>query len=40
MTPTKRFMKNLKVFSPTLLRIGMAGIFIWFGMSQISDPNS
>ena len=30
----------MKKFAPILLRVSMAGIIIWFGWSQLSDPNS
>ena len=33
-------MNKLKLFSPITLRIGIALVFIWFGISQLSDPNS
>lgn len=34
------FMNKLKTFSPTILRIGIALVFIWFGIDQIIDPTS
>jgi uncharacterized membrane protein YphA (DoxX/SURF4 family) len=30
-------MKRLPFFAPIVLRIGLAGVFVWFGMSQILD---
>ncbi len=32
-------MKKLKKFSPVVLRIGIALVFIWFGINQISDTS-
>jgi uncharacterized membrane protein YphA (DoxX/SURF4 family) len=31
-------MKNLKKFSPLLLRIGISLAFIWFGFTQLNNP--
>jgi uncharacterized membrane protein YphA (DoxX/SURF4 family) len=28
-------MKRLPFFAPIVLRLGLAGVFVWFGMSQI-----
>lgn len=36
----KNFMKQLPFFAPIVLRLGLAGVFIWFGLSQIFDPNA
>ena len=30
----------MKKFAPILLRVSMAAVIIWFGSSQLSDPNS
>jgi uncharacterized membrane protein YphA (DoxX/SURF4 family) len=32
--------RYMKKFAPILLRVSMAGIIIWFGVSQLTDPNS
>lgn len=32
--------KDMKKYAPILLRISMAVVIIWFGISQLSDPNS
>lgn len=32
-------MKKLKSYSPVVLRIGIAVVFLWFGINQISDPS-
>ena len=29
---------RLKHISPSVLRIGIAAVFLWFGMSQVMDP--
>ena len=31
---------NLKKFSPALLRIGISMVFLWFGFSQIKNPEA
>jgi uncharacterized membrane protein YphA (DoxX/SURF4 family) len=31
-------MEKLKQLSPTILRVGLSLVFLWFGVSQISDP--
>ena len=36
----KNFIKQLPFFAPIVLRLGLAGVFIWFGLSQIFDPNA
>jgi uncharacterized membrane protein YphA (DoxX/SURF4 family) len=36
----KNFMKQLPFLAPIVLRLGLAGVFIWFGLSQIFDPNA
>ncbi|MBS3902888.1 MAG: DoxX family protein [Anaplasmataceae bacterium] len=28
------------IYAPVLLRLTMAGVFAWFGISQLTDPNS
>ena len=33
------FMKNLRLFSPVVLRLSIALVFLWFGINQIADPN-
>ena len=33
-------MKKISLFSPVILRIGISLVFLWFGISQISDPTS
>ena len=33
-------MNKLKLFSPVLLRVGIAAVFIWFGISQLQDARS
>ena len=33
-------MDKLKLFSPVVLRIGIALVFVWFGISQLADPAS
>jgi uncharacterized membrane protein YphA (DoxX/SURF4 family) len=33
-------MQKLRVFSPVILRIGIALVFLWFGANQLSDVNS
>jgi uncharacterized membrane protein YphA (DoxX/SURF4 family) len=33
-------MKRLPFFAPIILRLGLSGVFIWFGLSQIFDPNA
>ena len=33
-------MQKLKIFSPVILRIGLAFVFLWFGTNQLSDVNS
>jgi uncharacterized membrane protein YphA (DoxX/SURF4 family) len=30
----------MKKFAPILLRLSMAAVIIWFGVSQLTDPNS
>ncbi len=30
----------MKKFAPILLRVGMAVVILWFGFSQLADPNS
>ncbi len=32
-------MKNLRLFSPVVLRLSIALVFLWFGINQIADPN-
>lgn len=32
--------KNLTLFAPVILRVGMSALFLWFGASQIMDPVS
>lgn len=32
-------MKNLSHYSPYILRLGLAAVFIWFGLSQILDQS-
>jgi uncharacterized membrane protein YphA (DoxX/SURF4 family) len=34
------FFQKLKVFSPVILRVGLAFVFIWFGVNQIMEPQS
>jgi uncharacterized membrane protein YphA (DoxX/SURF4 family) len=34
------FMEKAKSYAPTILRIGMAFIFLWFGFNQITDPTA
>lgn len=31
-------MKKLPFFAPIVLRLGLSGVFVWFGTSQILDP--
>lgn len=31
-------MQKLQQYAPTILRIGLALVFLWFGMNQIMDP--
>jgi len=31
-------MKKLPLFAPVVLRLGLAGVFIWFGLSQLISP--
>jgi uncharacterized membrane protein YphA (DoxX/SURF4 family) len=33
-------MEKLKQYAPIILRIGLAGVFLWFGINQIIDPLS
>ncbi|MEI8249339.1 MAG: DoxX family protein [Candidatus Taylorbacteria bacterium] len=33
-------MNKLPLFSPVILRIGISLVFLWFGISQLSDPSS
>ncbi|MEO5645891.1 MAG: DoxX family protein [Candidatus Paceibacterota bacterium] len=33
-------MEQFKQYSPIILRIGLALVFLWFGFNQISDPVS
>lgn len=33
-------MKKLQKYSPTILRIGLALVFLWFGVDQIIHPNA
>ncbi len=33
-------MEKLKSYSPIILRIGLALVFLWFGFNQITDPTS
>ena len=33
-------MNKLPPFAPVVLRIGISGVFLWFGMNQIIDPTS
>lgn len=33
----KKIMNKLPYFAPIVLRLGLSGVFIWFGMSQILD---
>lgn len=35
----KTFFSKLPFFAPIVLRLGLAGVFIWFGMSQIFDQS-
>lgn len=30
---------NLKKYAPAVLRIALAGVFMWFGVSQFSNPD-
>lgn len=32
--------ENLKRYSPLLLRVGIAIVFLWFGFSQLKSPGS
>jgi uncharacterized membrane protein YphA (DoxX/SURF4 family) len=32
-------MKKLPYFAPIVLRLGLSGVFAWFGVSQILDPS-
>lgn len=34
------FLENAKAYSPTILRIGLASVFLWFGINQITDPSA
>jgi uncharacterized membrane protein YphA (DoxX/SURF4 family) len=34
------FLNNAKQYSPTILRIGIALVFLWFGTNQIIDPTA
>jgi len=40
MNTLKNKLLGFRKASPTVLRIGMALVFIWFGMSQLIDVNS
>ncbi len=33
-------MKQLPFFAPIVLRLGLSGVFVWFGASQILDPGA
>ena len=35
----KNLTKRLPFFAPVVLRIGLSGVFIWFGVSQILNPS-
>jgi len=34
------FFEKLDSYAPTVLRIGIAAVFLYFGISQVSDPES
>ena len=36
----KHILKKLPFFAPVVLRLGLAGVFVWFGMSQILDQTA
>ncbi|MDB5254742.1 MAG: hypothetical protein JWL92_118 [Candidatus Nomurabacteria bacterium] len=38
MNKITNFINSIKPYSPTILRIGLALVFLWFGTSQIIDP--
>ncbi len=33
-------MKNLKTYSPNILRVGIAAVIMWFGFQQLMHPTS
>ena len=33
----KKILNELPYFAPIVLRLGLSGVFVWFGMSQILD---
>ncbi|MDE1874595.1 MAG: DoxX family protein [Patescibacteria group bacterium] len=33
-------MRNLRLFAPVVLRIGIALVFLWFGYDQFRDPSA
>lgn len=33
-------MHKMKLYAPTVLRIGIALVFIWFGTQEVTNPNS
>ncbi len=33
-------MEKLKLFSPVVVRVGLALVFVWFGVAQLTDTNS
>jgi len=33
-------MKNFKEYAPILLRVGISMVFLWFGLTQIFNPES
>ena len=32
-------MEKAKVYAPSVVRIGIALVFLWFGISQVTDPS-
>jgi len=36
----RNFFKELPFFAPIVLRLGLSGVFVWFGVSQILDQSA
>lgn len=36
----KTFSQKLSSYAPVVLRLAMAAVFVWFGVSQLANPNA